>query len=99
MLVEHGIDDVDEGFVAGEQAMAAGQDITFKPAFEGVLAKHFHDASGGVEFAAVGVFRFVFGEPGLFRSRIDGGEAVRGSFVEAEDAGGNHDAVTYPRKK
>jgi len=32
VLVEHRIDDVDEGLVAVEQSVAAGQDITFQPA-------------------------------------------------------------------
>src|SRR5215208_7025260 len=32
VLVEHGIYDVDEGFVAGEWAMPAGEQISFQPA-------------------------------------------------------------------
>ena len=38
MLIEHGIDDVDESLVAGEEAMPAGQQITFEPALAHVLA-------------------------------------------------------------
>ncbi len=33
VLVEHGVDDVDEGFVAGEEAVAAGEQVAFEPAF------------------------------------------------------------------
>lgn len=45
MLVEHGIDDVDERLVAREEAMAAGQEITFEPALALVFTEHLHDAS------------------------------------------------------
>ena len=65
MLVEHGVDDVDEGLVGGEEAVAAGEDVAFEPAFEGVLAEHLHDAAVGGEFAAVGVFGEVAVDPGF----------------------------------
>ena len=45
VLVEHGVDDVDEGLVGGEEAVAAGEHVAFEPAFEGVLAEHLHDAA------------------------------------------------------
>ena len=45
--------------------MAARQDIAFCPAFERVLAEHFHDASVGRELAAIGVLGPVAGEPRL----------------------------------
>ena len=93
VLVEHGIDDVNEGFVGGEEAVAAGENVAFEPAFEGVLAEHLHDAAGKVELAAVGVFRFVLREPGFFRSGVNGREAVRGGLVGAEDAEGIHIAA------
>ena len=86
VLVEHRVDDVDEGLVAGEQAVAAGKDVAFEPAFERVLAEHLHHAAEDVEFAAVGIFRLVFGKPGLLRSGVDRGEPVGGGFVGAENA-------------
>ena len=45
MLVEHRIHDVDEGLVAGEQSMAAGEQIAFEPALAKVLAEHLHDTT------------------------------------------------------
>jgi hypothetical protein len=36
MLVDHRINDVNEWFVAVEQTVSAGQDITFKPALKDV---------------------------------------------------------------
>jgi hypothetical protein len=47
MLVEHRIDDVDEGLVAGEEAVAAGQEIPFQPTLALVLAQHLHDPPVG----------------------------------------------------
>ena len=34
VLVEHRVDDVDEGFVAGEQAVPAGQQVTLQPTLD-----------------------------------------------------------------
>ena len=76
-----------------KKAVAAGEHVTFEPAFERVLAEHFHDAAEGVEFAAVSVFRLVFGEPGFLRSGVDGSEPVGGGLVRAEDAEGVHVAA------
>ena len=45
VLVEHGINDVDERFVAREEAVATGEQITFHPALTHVLAQHFHYAA------------------------------------------------------
>ena len=38
VLVEHRIDDVDECLVAGEQAVSAGEQITFEPALAQVCS-------------------------------------------------------------
>ena len=54
MLVDHGIDDVDEGLVAGEEAVPAGQQIAFEPALALVLAQHLHHASVGRKMVVVG---------------------------------------------
>jgi len=42
MLVEHGVDDVDEGFIAGKQAVPARQQVAFQPALAGVFREYFH---------------------------------------------------------
>ena len=89
VLIEHRIDDVDEGFVGGKEAVTAGEDVSFEPAFERMLAQHLHHAAGDVEFAAVGIFRLVFGKPGLFRSGVDGGESVGGGFIRDRRHGTN----------
>jgi len=45
MLIEHGVDDVNEGFVAGEKSMASGQQVAFQPALALMFAEHFHHPS------------------------------------------------------
>ena len=47
MLVKHRVDDVNERLVAGEEAVAARQQIAFQPALAQVLAQHFHNAPVG----------------------------------------------------
>jgi len=34
-----------EGFISVEKAMTARQKVAFEPAYQGVLGKHFHDAT------------------------------------------------------
>ena len=83
VLVEHGIDDVDEGFVAGEQAVAAGEQIAFEPALAHVLAENFHHAAVGGEIFVDGKR---CGFPGFAGDFVEGFEAVGSGFVGAEDA-------------
>ena len=47
VLVEHGRDDVDERLVAGEEAVAPGEEIALDPALDGVLAQDLHDPAVG----------------------------------------------------
>src|SRR5262249_23605619 len=49
VLIEHGVDDVNERLVAREKAMASGEQITLEPALAHVLAENFHYASIGGE--------------------------------------------------
>ena len=53
VLVEHRVDDVNERFVAGEEAVPAREQITFEPALALVLAQHFHHAAIGREIVVV----------------------------------------------
>ena len=93
VLVEHRVDDVDEGLVGGEEAVAAGEDVAFEPAFEGVLGEHLHDAAVGGELGAVGVLGEDVGQPGLVGGLVDAVELVGGGFVGAEDAEVGHVAL------
>jgi hypothetical protein len=40
VLVVHGVDDVGEGLVGGEEAVAPGEHIALVPALQGVLREH-----------------------------------------------------------
>ena len=81
VLVEHRIDDVDERLVAGEQAMAPGQQISLEPAFAEMLAQHLHDAAVGAEVDIDSLDR---GHPFLAGDFVDGLQPVRGGLVRAE---------------
>ena len=54
MLVEHGIDDVDEGLVAREQSMAPGQEIALEPALAEMFAQHLHHPAVARQMDIVG---------------------------------------------
>src|SRR5262249_60626795 len=55
MLVEHRINDVDEGLVAREQAVAAGQQVAFEPALAQMLAEHLHHPALRREMHVIGL--------------------------------------------
>ena len=47
MLVEHRVHNVDERFVAGEEAVPAGEQVALQPALAHVFAEHLHYAAVG----------------------------------------------------
>ena len=73
MLIEHRVDDVDEGLVAREQAMASGEQVSFEPAFAQMLAQHLHDAAVDAE---IDVDLFDFGHPFLAGDFVNGIQPV-----------------------
>ena len=73
MLVEHGIDDVHEGFVGREQAVAAGEQIAFQPALACGLAQDLHRPAVGRQ---VIVGRQSFGYPDAVRHIQNGPEPI-----------------------
>ena len=80
VLVEHRVDDVDEGLVAVEQPVTAGEQVAFEPALALVLAEHLHDPAVGGQ---VVVGRDDFGLPLLVRSP----RTRRSSRLEAVSSG------------
>src|ERR1700730_8537528 len=83
MLIEHRIDDVDESFVAGEQAMASREEIPFEPALAKMLAQYLHDAAIDAE---INVDLLNISHPFLARDFIDGLQPVRRGLVWAKKA-------------
>src|SRR5207248_1772198 len=57
VLVEHRVNDVDEGLVAVEQTVASGQQVALQPALAQVLAQDLHDAAVGREMVVSGQAR------------------------------------------
>src|SRR5579862_4631021 len=82
MLVEHRIDDVDEGLVAVEQPVASGEQVALEPAFALMLAEHFHYAPIGGEKLVIG-YGFCF--PLSIGDVKNGLQAVRERLVRAEE--------------
>ena len=54
VLVEHRVDDVDEGLVAVEEAVPAGEQVALEPALAQVLGQHLHHPAVGREVLVVG---------------------------------------------
>ena len=84
MLGEHGVDDADEGLVAVEEAVAAGQQVALEQTLADVLGEHrVHDSAVGGEMV-VGVVGFAVPRSvGLLKDR---GETVGGRFIRTEGA-------------
>src|SRR5271166_3401732 len=99
VLVEHGIDDVDEGFITGEKAMAAGENVSLKPAFERVLTEYLHNAAEEIKLAAISVVGYVLGKPCFLRGSIDSSQPVGGGLVRSEDAERTHISAHHLGKK
>ena len=83
MLIEHGIDDVDERLVAIEKTMPAGEQISFQPAFALVLAQHFHHLAGARQILIVD---FSGRLPLPIRALEHRFETVGDRFIRPEDA-------------
>src|SRR5678815_5962398 len=45
VLIEHGIDDVNERLVTGKEPVSAGEQVPFEPSLALVLAEHLHHAT------------------------------------------------------
>ena len=75
---------LDERFVRVKQAVPAGEDVAFEPAFERVFAEHFHHAAIGGDVRAVGVLWLDLGKPRFQGGFIDILQAIRRILVGTE---------------
>src|SRR5271166_550350 len=71
MLIKHGVDDVDEGFVRGEKAVATGKQVALEHALHRVLTEHFDNATVWSQFCCVTVLGEIFSNPELLRDLIN----------------------------
>ena len=84
VLVEHRVDDVDEGLVAVEQAVPAGEQVALQPSLALVLGQHLHHPAGPGQ-VIVDLGGEELGVP-LFVGHVeDGLQSVGGGLVGAED--------------
>ena len=85
VLVDHRVDDVDEGLVAVEQPVPPGQQVALEPALALVLGEHLHHpARAGQVLVDLG--REELGVPLLGGHVEDGLQPVRRRLVGPEDA-------------
>src|ERR1700730_13434159 len=82
VLIEHGIHDVDKGFIAVEQTMAPSEQVTFQPSLAEMFTEDFHYAPVGRKILISG-FR---PEPDFSRCFIESSEPIRGVLVRSEYA-------------
>src|ERR1700730_16991671 len=83
MLIEHGVDDVNEGLIAVEEAVPAREEIPFEPPLALMLAQHLHDLSGARQVLIVvrgGRFPLPIG---ALEHRL---ETVGHRFIRTEDS-------------
>lgn len=78
MLVEHRIDDVNEGFIAGKQAVSPGQQVTLQPALAGMFTQDFHYPSIRCQVLILGQR---FGKPGFGCDVIQASQPVGSCFI------------------
>ena len=83
VLVEHRVDDVDEGLVAREEAVPPRQQVALEPALAKVLAQHLHHAAVGREVLVARPHLRGRGSPGHLEQ---GREPVRGGLVRPHHA-------------
>ena len=81
---------MDEGLVAGEKAVAAGEQIAFEPTLAHVFAEHFHHAAIGCDVIVI-------------RQDLGCGFAI-GDFEQSVQAigtgfvGAHHAEIAWPRR-
>ena len=83
VLVEHRVDDVDEGLVAAEEAVASGEQVALEPALALVLAQDLHQPAVRRDVVVLGADQ---GDEAAVRGGEDVLPAVGVVLVGAEDA-------------
>src|SRR5690606_39809014 len=95
MLIEHRVDDVDEGFVAVEEAVPPRQQVAFEPAFAQVLAQDLHHAS---VWRYMGVLRLDVRYRHAFGDLEDVAPTVGARLIRAEDRSEEHTSELQSRE-
>ncbi len=82
VLGDHGVDDVGEGLVGGEEAVAAGEEVPLQPALADVFGQDLHDPAVAGQ-VPVRVLRQPL--PGLPRDLVQVVQPVGGGLVRPDD--------------
>ena len=76
VLVEHGINDVNERFIGRQEPVPSGEQVAFQHSLHRVFAQHLHHPAVAGEFSAVLVFGKEFLDPEFFAHGINGVQLV-----------------------
>jgi hypothetical protein len=85
VLVDHGVNDMNERLVAVEQSMPTTQEVTLKPTFAVVLRKHLDNTSSLGEVATIGILFEVLAHPDLFTSSVDTAKLVGLGLIRTKE--------------
>lgn len=86
VLINHGVNDVDKGFIAVEHAVPTGEYVAFEPTLDRMLTEHLHDAPLECEIPAIGILVEIFTQPYLLTSLVYITQLVRFRLIRTEDA-------------
>src|SRR5579862_4956298 len=81
MLVEHGINDVHESFVAGKETMASREEVSFEHSLKRVLTQHFDHAAVRRNLTAVAVLGEEFLDPEFLRGLVNRVQPIGGGLI------------------
>lgn len=85
VLVNHGVDDVDEWLVAVKQTMATRKNVAFQPTLTSVLTEHLHHTTVHDEISSVLVLVKVLSHPDLLACLVDLAKFVRLCLIWAKN--------------
>src|SRR5512143_1655646 len=84
MLIEHRVNDMGESLVGSEESMPSGQEITFQPPLQSVLAEHLHDVPVTGEFTTIRILGLDLRHPCFLRGLVHGSQTVGSCFIRPE---------------
>jgi len=86
MLVDHGVDDVNEGLVAVEETVATRENVAFQPTFAGMLTEHLHNTTFHSQVSSILILLKVLAHPDLLACLVDLAKLVGLCLIRTEDA-------------
>src|SRR6201987_3124834 len=99
MVIEHGVNHVNESLVGREKAIATRKQVALEHAFHGVLTEHFDYATVRSQFRSVTVLGEAFSDPEFLRYLINRVKLVGRVLVWCEHSKAVHIALHHIAQK